>query len=125
MSGLIVDETHLLADLRRATFTGVRSNNLRPTTNDQICSMHDLPYLDGKRGCERCLDLFTPQANATSWKRGQSINHKDAWTHEERAMLRDPRMSDAQISRVTGRTIGAIYAQRKAMRRQIRVGGQK
>ncbi len=115
-TALKVDETHLLDDLRRATFTGVRSNN-----HAQTCSMHDLPYLDGKRGCERCLDLFTPQANATSWKRGQIISNKDAWTHEERAMLRDPRMSDAQISRVTGRTIGAIYAQRKAMRRQIRV----
>ncbi len=111
-------DENLLADLRRATRARARTNNQNPKTNDHLCPMHNLPYLDGRHGCERCLALFAPQGNSTSWKRGDNVIRANGYTHEERAMLRDPSMSDAEISRKTGRSLVAIAEKRKRMRRQ-------
>ncbi|MCL4233988.1 MAG: hypothetical protein KJ042_05680 [Deltaproteobacteria bacterium] len=111
---IIINEERQIEALRRAAAPQAS----RPKPQAFTCAMHDLPYLDGRNGCERCLKLFEPQGNATSWKRGQNIPRANGYTHEERAMLRDFSMSDAEISRKTGRSLVAIAEKRKRMRRQ-------
>lgn len=114
-----VDDGLLLDELRRTTRP--RVSNLE-SQNSFICTMYGLPYVDGRSGCEKCLELFRTSTQSAKVNSGtETANQRErSWSKKESAIAADESLSNREVAVLTGRSLIAVISKRHDMRAATR-----